>query len=1353
MKGYLGNPDQTHKNFKANIILDSYSDKSYITSKVAKNLGLSLSETETVTLSTLNSQSVKTYHKTNVKLFSPKSNITLTVFVTDNITSLQPNKWKDAAKLFPNLSFEGLKSKGNVQVDMLVGMDFMNLIRGTEIIRVGELEARSSLLGYYIEGRFNTTHNEESNITTLATKIQHTNPTLFLEDFNSNPPCTFADFHDDRLESIIQNFFSESDFTAKEDHDSSKEELLKRLNEGTRKVKTETGEVLYEVPMLWKDEKSKTRLLPNFKQVWAFLKSNTTNLEKKGLVQTYDKIIQDGISQGIYEVVPTDPTRGHHIPTFGALNPNSTSTPVRLVLAANLPVGASVNSELETGPSLIRDLPTVLRQFRCGKVGITGDISKAFHRLVVRKEDRDYFRFLWWSPGKIGREVLTLRLARVPFGTNLAPFQFLGTLNFHLDSHPEADVAKDIISKFYSDNMVCSIDNANPMNYILDAVRVLGDGGFQLRKFSSNSKALKQELIRHQLWNEKEPNQTRILGMVWNFDEDTLRYSKPSKKGSEGPVTTKRKALKTLMSHFDPLGLQSALIMPLTNQFSKFCEKYSWDERLSKSDKQTWDCLYLELKMASRVVIPRHHELVPSQVVRLAIFTDATGIGWGGACAYLVQNGKSHLVACKAKLPAKRLREAELSVPKRELEAIVIGAKMLSKLLTTYKGIYTLEPHIFSDSQIVLNWVSNKTKVNQFVDNRVRLFNKLVGETPLHFIDTHQNPADHISRGMSAQDYLNMQHILWTGPALIHDHNLEVFKPDQTNEAEIGAITLNTTQQEKPSVINIIKHYRTLAEAKKAISAVISVTRRWRNLPPLTPNKLAGDVSRRIIKAEQERYFSPEIDYLTTKKGPRPPSVRNMQLFLDKDSILRVGGRLAHASIGWAQKYPILLSKDSILLPLRIQEIHETIKHGGPALTKTALQQLYWIPRVSKLIPKIISKCYKCRRATGPPLRPPAPPALPPERATLDPMSVIGVDLTGHFNVRGPDNQTEKAYLAFFACCSTRYINIEYLSDMSTESFLQAFRRHCSRFSIPRRIWSDNATNFVKSASVLGEKLGAEFLTDVGKSMNQRGIDWKFNIVSAPWQGGHFERLIGVVKALLKRVCGRQVLQKDELWTLSKEVQAICNERPYGASPTDHKDRTVLTPNLVVFGRSLNPLPYGENEIVDDEDDPPYIPDESELDTHWRRQANRMAKFREQFQEEYFSELRKRHIYDNRTDPNPEANIHVKTGDLVLIKSDVKKRPLWELAEVTGLVESQSDGKIRAAHLRTKEGATTRPFQKIYPLLDADKLRPNQTEGSADTAHKHTPPKIPETNMKQTTRPRRRAAESAAAKIRDQLQD
>ena len=167
----------------------------------------------------------------------------------------------------------------------------------------------------------------------------------------------------------------------------------------------------------------------------------------------------------------------------------------------------------------------------------------------------------------------------------------------------------------------------------------------------------------------------------------------------------------------------------------------------------------------------------------------------------------------KAKLPAKRLRGKEISVPKRELEALVIGGKLLVKLKDTYKNIYNLEPHIFSDSQIVLNWVSNKSKVNQFVDNRVQLFTKLSGETPIHFIDTKNNPADHVSRGMTSTDYLDKEHILWRGPDIMHNETLVPFKPDPTNEAEIGAITISTLTKEA-SILNLIKNCKTLERGK-----------------------------------------------------------------------------------------------------------------------------------------------------------------------------------------------------------------------------------------------------------------------------------------------------------------------------------------------------------------------------------------------------------------------------------------------------------------------------------------------------------------------------------------------------------
>ena len=100
---------------------------------------------------------------------STQKNILIEVFITDSIISLSTTNWEKGKKFFPNITFKGLQNQGIVNVDLLIGMDFLNLIRGTEIIRVGELEARSSLLGYYLEGRYESEHNEESSIN-LASK-------------------------------------------------------------------------------------------------------------------------------------------------------------------------------------------------------------------------------------------------------------------------------------------------------------------------------------------------------------------------------------------------------------------------------------------------------------------------------------------------------------------------------------------------------------------------------------------------------------------------------------------------------------------------------------------------------------------------------------------------------------------------------------------------------------------------------------------------------------------------------------------------------------------------------------------------------------------------------------------------------------------------------------------------------------------------------------------------------------------------------------------------------------------------------------------------------------------------------
>ena len=1318
LKGRIEHPQNPKRSTEGNIFLDSGSDKSYITEDCARRLGLPVIGRREVIVNSFDCHgNTKSFPVTHIRLVGKDGETFIEAFITRGIKiSMKTDDWSATArKLFPEYVFTQFE-ENPFCIDILLGMDHLYDV-STEETRQG-FKIKNSIFGVYLEGSNKAKHNGE--ITNTYTAMTDVTP---IEDYDYNESDFEINFED--LEAQFEKSLEKEDFTAEEDRQPSEEEVLIKFMEGIQLVETSEGHK-YEVPFLWKQgDESKKKLKSNFGMALKFLHQLRDRLKAKGMLEEADKVIDTSIARGIYEVVENNPSIGHHIPSLFVEQPHSTTTPLRHVLGANMGKPC-INSELEIGPSLIACLPTVLRRFRCGETGITADIHKAFNQLIVKFSDRDYMRMLWIHEGKL----VTIRPARVPFGLSSAPFKLFATLKKHLEGH-ESPEAISIMMNLYSDNLATALDESE-LDFCLKAVSILGEGGFELKKFSTNNKELAKELEKRNLLNMAEAESTRILGMKWDLNEDTLSFC-PVPDIREDEVITLRSIMKRLPRHYDPLGIQQCVTMVGTKFQSDLQEKgsgpdgtgYKMDQPLSQEDADKWRTIYSEIQKSSALKIPRYHRFDKNRTIRVHVMVDAS-MQWGGAIGYLTQSGKSVVVAGKTKMPEKRLREANVSVPRRELLAAVIGSKLMSKLLETYKPKYkSLEPHLWSDSTTVLSWIANNEPKERFVQNRINLIQNLVPDIPWHYIETESNPADYMSRGLLARDYLNPSHPIWRGPDQMHQDILQPYK----EEADpLSVLAMSTSTEPTRNILNLVnealEHPRwpctTLNEVKHRLAAALKVTRKlyikaalknnWDLLPPISSGKIAGEVSRRIIRAEQEQYFKTEIDYLKFKTGPVPMKVRKMSLFLDKSSILRVGGRLTHASIGWAQKYPILLSRDSSLIPLRIQEFHETMKHGGPGLTRTALQQLYWIPRVSRLISRVISKCFKCRKATGPPLRPPGPPALPPERATLDPMAVIGVDLTGHFNVKGQNNQITKVYLAFFTCCSMRYINIELMDNMSSECFLLAFRRHCSQFITPLRIWSDNATYFVKAAEVLGEELGDEFLTEVAEKMNHKGIDWRKNLASAPWQGGHFERLIGVVKLLLKRICGRQVLQRDELWTLSKEAQAICNERPYGVLPTNHKDRTALSPNLVMFGRSLNPLPYGDNNIIeeDEEVNPMFNPDGNLLETLGRRHGNRIAQFRKQFVEEYFNELRQRHINDYRSDPTSEANI--KKGNLVIIHSDIKKRSLWELAEVIAPIKSQADGKVRGAKLWTKEGITTRPLQKLCPLLDAEQLRPYRAE-------------------------------------------
>ena len=1287
-------------------MLDNCSTRSFINRKTFEALDLPINNHITEERYTLGRREITTNPETTVEL---EGNIEVPVVVLPQIIPSQPTQdyrvaQNQAKKAFPSINFRELRGN-TITIDILLGLDVLDKFNEKKILRTKGLELRKTKSGYAIQGLLsrnngNTTKNELQNGIVMVTTNSKIDSLSLLED--------------DKLDSAINEAFNHCEFTELQDRTPEDEEQLKKFYKGIKKVKDGDGEgTIYEVPMMWKAEDSREKVPVNKKQSLGFCSSNAEKLAKMGKAEQWDKLITKYEGEGyMREFDPQDPAeqgkRHTYVPAFAVLNPKSTTTPMRVVLSANLPKGNSVNMQLAKGLNLLQPLDKILRNFRVHQTGVSADISAAYYQLKMKEEDSRSFCFFVFRNTKEQKNLIHMYLTRVPMGSTSALTQLLGTITFHLDHHQDSEATK-ILRENYSDNVIFSLPDENPQDLILRAVQVMQDGSFQLCKFSTNSVPLAKALTEKGLYNEKEPDKISVLGMVWLLKTDQLMLNPLPPFGEQR--ITKRLALSQLQSCFDPLGLSAGVSIRGIAFFSTICSEYGWDEPLKEDDTTKWRTIYEEMRLATSIKIPRCYDIDPGQRVRLHTFTDASNLA-GAAISMLEQKGKSIFVGAKTKIPAKRLRESGITTPRRELEALVLGGRLIDRLKKTFEGKYpTIEFHLYSDSEICLHWATGQKSGEVFVNNRTKLLHEILPpNTALHYIGTHENPADPLSRGMEAKDFLDPQNIIWTGPPIIHEETIPVFETNQSDNPT-GQIVLNTVTEEvstpaPPSVLQLIDDAcgRSMEKVRRRIAAVIRCFRKWRKLEPLDARALAKLVALKLIKAEQEICLKNELSYLRGQKIPRPDKVHPLGLFLDQEGVVRVKGRLGNANIGWARRHPVYYPARAPLYTIRVMEQHRLAKHAGPAITKYRLQHQFWIPKAGQSIRKTIKKCFDCRRATGPAFKGPASPPLPADRVVIRPYSTIGVDFTGHYFVRTGKGTTTKVYICLISCASTRHFMGYLLPGMTVEGFLHCLRQHSATYGGPLRVISDRASYFVKTAEVLGERLGEEFCSEVGEKLGKKGVVWSLNAAAAPHTGGLFERLIGTMKSLMRRCIGRRLLDHEELSTLVKECCCVANDRPLSiANPSDIRDRLPITPNHLVLGRALSPLPYGEDHL-EDLNDPSYLPDDTAIDKTWKKLSAKLATFRSQFAEEYLEYLRVRHSYDHHHDPVEPAEINV--GDLVLIKKDNLKRSLWELGTVSSIFPS-SDGKKRAAYIHTNNGTISRPITKLVSMVQARDLYPD----------------------------------------------
>ena len=110
-----------------------------------------------------------------------------------------------------------------------------------------------------------------------------------------------------------------------------------------------------------------------------------------------------------------------------------------------------------------------------------------------------------------------------------------------------------------------------------------------------------------------------------------------------------------------------------------------------------------------------------------------------------------------------------------------------------------------------------------------------------------------------------------------------------------------------------------------------------------------------------------------------------------------------------------------------------------------------------------------------------------------------------------------------FTCAFSRGVHLEITSDLKAENLLLALQRFISRRDKSTKFISDNVKTFRKS-----KKLKSLFI--------QKNIKWNFILEKAPWWGGFYEQLIGIVKSSLKKVLQKSLLTYEELITEIKSV-------------------------------------------------------------------------------------------------------------------------------------------------------------------------------------------------------------------------
>ena len=1026
------------------------------------------------------------------------------------------------------------------------------------------------------------------------------------------------------------------------------------------------------------------------------------------------KLRKDDFVEKVTKDIPIG-KRFHYLSHRAVEKKSSKTTKYRVVMdgsARPSKYDVSLNQTLRKGPNLITNLCKCILQFMIGIFACTADIEKAFLRILIALEDRDLLRFFYpANPLDPNSPMEIWRYKALLFGAISSPFILAAVLDTLVENSDLPQHTKDALKKgVYVDNLFHATDDERELcHFYRESRDLLEEGGFNLRQWSSNSKDIEILAKFQEVWDNSEF--VGALGMLWKPSNDKF-YLKMSLEWDG--MWTKRSVLSFVNSVFDPLcklcpiHIRNRLFLQLLWE-----DKYKWDQSFEHNTTLAtkWMKLMNETKVASQyswarpVIVKDHSEL--------HVFADASEEAYGAVAYVVTRNGTDdpkgqvfHMMAKGKVEPLKKVAKRD-TTPKGELLAIVIAANLVCFLVDAIKQLVGKQVFIWSDSRGALSWCSQKEIKTRFVYNRVNNIRRLLPQATIRYISTKENPADILTRDISAENLLK-NNLWWYATDWIwrkdwkKEYNEYILHPEITDMNNVQQERVNTILEEcfddKPGDFydklrkyTVYTRWLTIwkVNKKKRESGELEHTKdhiklkvKWsRNRPTGQELKEAKIMA---MKEMQKQCFEKELETLQDGKKVKFGKCATFQLYLDEQKLIRCHSRTAHRLMQGFSMAPVLVDPEHCFIKEYLKDLHRCNNHAQINSTLNKVRQVMHGPGLRNAVKKVVSQCMNCRKIRASPYHYPTQPDLPIERYLIEvPFTCTGVDYAGPFEIRDQGNII-KIWIIIFTCMVTRAVFLKAVKDQSTESFLRALKELDCRRTTPKIIYSDNAATFTLASKILNTIKESE---EVEKELANRAIEWKFIPVKAPRFGAIYERLIGIMKVELAKMTGSILFTEHDFKQHLLEIEKFMNHRPLVEVGSDE----VITPAHMLHGAHLNYdtqfLSLNTDKIFNN-----MLKARKQIPELYREITKKKKIFWDRFTEQYLENLRfSKDITSNRYAKSP------KKGDVCIVYNSRYPKYKWQFGLVLEPITS-SDGEIRKCKIKIGDVESERTVDQLFSL-------------------------------------------------------